>query len=370
MSKKKIVYILSDIDKALAFEWITRELSRKYELFFLLIGNENSQFEAYLTRINIRYALITDTPTQSFLEKWLKVFLILRKEKPHVIHAHLWRAMLLGLSVAWVLRINKRIFTRHHAIIHYRDYPSGLKWDRLCNWLATDIVAISENIKKILIHWDGAVRKKIHVIHHGFDFDYFNRADNENTKYLKLKYKLQPENCPVIGVISRYIEWKGIQFIIPAFKQLLRNYPAAHLLLANSSGSYANQIRQLINDLPPGSYTEITFENEVSSLYKLFDVFVHVPVDEDSEAFGQTYVEALIMGVPSVFTLSGVAPEFIKHEFNALVVEYKNSEVIARAIDRILKNNDLKDTLVKEGKSSVQKFSLDGMISKLQSLYD
>jgi hypothetical protein len=63
-----------------------------------------------------------------------------------------------------------------------------------------------------------------------------------------------------------------------------------------------------------------------------------VPIDDTIEAFGQTYIEALISGVPSVFTLSGVASEFIENGKNALVVDYKNSEQISVAIDQILTN--------------------------------
>jgi glycosyltransferase involved in cell wall biosynthesis len=367
--KKKITYIISDIDSALAFEWTARELSPNYDLLFLLVGKDDPQFARYLTSINVRYHIISDTNHKSFVAKWWKVFSLLKKENPEAVHVHLWRALFLGLSASWILRIKKRIFTRHHAIIHYREYPSGAKWDKICNWLATDIIAISENITKVLIEWEHVDKNKVHLIHHGFDFQYFNDVELNRISRIREKYAVDSTKHPIVGVISRYIELKGIQFIIPAFQKLLKKFPAANIIIANTTGNYSKTIKEMLQSLPANSYTEIIFEKDLAALYRIFDVFVHTPIEEESESFGQTYVEALLAGVPSVFTISGVAAEFIRHEHNALVVDYMNSEAIANAVERILDDKKLRDTLVSAGKTSIQDFSLDRMISKLQSLY-
>jgi glycosyltransferase involved in cell wall biosynthesis len=185
---------------------------------------------------------------------------------------------------------------------------------------------------------------------------------------MKMKYLPQSAG-PVIGVISRYVEWKGIQYVIPAFKKILQAYPYAHLVLANAKGSYENSIKEMLKEIPQGNYTEIGFEEDLFTLYKLFDVFVHVPVNADIEAFGQTYVEALASGVPCVFTLSGVAKEFIIDRINALVVPYKNSDAIYEAIAELLENELLRNTLVSNGQKSVEPFALNIFINKLEELY-
>ena len=102
----------------------------------------------------------------------------------------------------------------------------------------------------------------------------------------------------------------------------------------------------------------------------MFDVFVHVPVDKNSEAFGQTYIEALAVGVPSVFTLSGVACEFIENGKNALVVDYQNSEQIYEALKRILSDKALDYQLFINGRKDIEKyFSLPLFIHKLEQIY-
>lgn len=369
MKRRKVLYIVSDIDKALAFEWTTQHLLPYVDLFFILIGKKETALSDYLSHASIPYEVISDDDYKSNLKRWLQLRAIISRKQPDVVHTHLWRATMLGLTAAWSCGIKKRILTRHHATLHYVEYPSGRKWDILCNTLATDIIAISENVKNIVVQRDRAPSWKVHVVHHGFDILYFRDIDQSRVNIIRQKYKLT--GYPVVGVISRYLKLKGIQYIIPAFKKLLLEYPDAHLVLANAQGDYTDAVKELLSELPRTSYTEILFEQDLAALYKVFDVFVHVPVDQYAEAFGQTYIEALAAGVPSVFTLSGVAPEFIADENNALVVNYKDEAAILLSMKRILQNSGLRSNLIVNGEKSIRdKFSLQIMIDKLLNIYN
>jgi glycosyltransferase involved in cell wall biosynthesis len=369
MKRKKVVYIVSDIDKALAFEWTAKCLAPYVDIFFILIGKKNTTLFNYLKSTGIACEVIADDDYPANLKKWIQIYRILRREKPDVVHTHLWRATVLGLTAAWFCGVKKRILTRHHAMLHYIEYPSGRKWDILCNTLATDIIAISQNVKNIVIQKDKAPSRKVQVVHHGFDLSYFNDIDQERVDIIRQKYQFI--GSPIVGVISRYLKLKGIQYIITAFKKLLLEYPKAHLVLANAQGDYANSIKEQLRELPSASYTEITFEEDLAALYKVFDVFVHVPIDTHAEAFGQTYIEALAVGVPSVFTLSGVAPEFIDDRKNALVVNYQDADSILLSIKSILEGSALRIQLIENGKKSLHdKFALEVMISKLVQIYN
>ena len=142
------------------------------------------------------------------------------------------------------------------------------------------------------------------------------------------------------------------------------------LLLLNASGDYAAEIHAQLAGLPENSYRAITFEQDVAAAMHAMNVFVHVPVDEHSEAFGQIYVEALAAGVPSVFTLSGIAPDFIENGKNALVVPFKDSDAIFAAMCKILSDQNLRESLKAGGWNSVkEKFALHQMIKQLEALY-
>lgn len=370
MSQRKVVYIISDIDKAMAFEWVSKHLNHNFRLSFVLIGKPGSRLSKSLLNLGNNVIEIKSPNTLSFIPTFIKVLYVFLNLRPQVIHTHLIKANLIGLTAGWLLKIKKRIYTRHHALVHHHEHKQGLWMDKWCNYVATDIIAISENVKQILIELDGANPEKVHLIHHGFDLEYFGAVNEPALQRLKTKLNLNDTQHPVVGVVARYQQWKGIQYIIPAFKKLLNFQPGAHLILANAHGSYEGEIKKALQDLPTRSYSEILFEADSSSLFKLFDIYVHVPVDPQSEAFGQTYVEALASGIPCVFTLSGVAPEFIVHEENALVVPFSNPESIYQSIRRLLEDTDLKSRLIMNGKKSANLFPLSKMISQLEQLYE
>jgi glycosyltransferase involved in cell wall biosynthesis len=94
-----------------------------------------------------------------------------------------------------------------------------------------------------------------------------------------------------------------------------------------------------------------------------------VPINKEIEAFGQTYVEALAAEIPSVFTLSGIASEFVQNNNNALLVEYEDFKQIYDSIIQILVNKKLRETLIQNGRKSIEQFKLEIFINKLEQLY-
>lgn len=366
-----VVNIISDINKAISFQWLADELSGSgFSLHFILLNPGPSELEDHFRKNQIPVTRITCRHKGHWPLAWWKLYRHLIKLKPDIVHCHLQTASILGLSAARFAGIKKRIYTRHHSSLHHVYHPKGIFWDRFCNKRATHIVAISGVVKKILLEWEKVPEEKIVLIPHGFKLEEFRHVEPERIRVIRLKYGLK-ENHKVIGVISRFTEWKGVQYIIPAFISLLNKYPDAVLLLLNAIGDYKKEIEKLLHELPVENYRLIEFEKDIPAVYKTFDVFVHVPVDEHSEAFGQTYVEALAAGVPSVFTLSGIAPDFVEHEKNALVVPFKDTGAVAAAMERILSAPQLSARLADQGWESIRdKFELHVMIRRLEELYE
>ena len=367
-----IAYIVTNINKALAFEWTAMHLNPgRFRLIFILLNNGPSELESFCHEKSISCYRIPYKSKKSIPAAILKIYRILKKEKIDIVHAHLVDSGLTGIAAARLAGIKKRIYTRHHSSYHHEYYPHAVKYDRWINRNSTHLVAISKNVHDIMLKNENVPEAKITLIHHGFDLDAFQQVNESRVELLRKKYGLSDKSHPVIGVVSRYIELKGIQYIIPAFKQLLEKYPQAHLLLCNGNGNYTPEIKKLLKNLPGSSYTEIGFEYDNFALYKLFDVFVHVPVNSKIEAFGQIYVEALAAGIPSVFTLSGVAHEFARHQENCLVVDYRSAGQIHQSILTILHNTELRNKMIKNGMEDVKSlFSLSLMIQKLEKLYE
>ncbi len=366
----RVAYILSGIHKALAFEWIAEKLDRqKFDLRFVLLNSGDSALEDFLKKHQVPVTRITYRGKKNLPKAVLQICRLLKKHNIQAVHCHMFDANVAGLLAARLAEVKKRIYTRHYATFHHEYFPRAVWYDRFVNAQATDIVAISENVRQVLIEMEHVLPQKITLIHHGFELKDFAQPSAESVARLHEKY-LFAKQGPVVGNISRYFELKGLQYVIPAFQKLLQTYPSAHLVLANATGNYTAEVKKLLAELPASSYTEIQFEEDLFALYQLFDIFVHVPVNPRIEAFGQTYVEALAAGIPSIFTLSGVATEFIKNGQNAWVVPFKDTAAIHTAMLNLLSDEDLRNRLIVNGRESVQsRFGLEQMMGKLENLY-
>ena len=369
--KTKVTYIISGVHKALAFEWIPKELNKEeIELSFILLNPAPSYLYEFLTKNNIEAYELEYHGKRNVLQVFRKVMSLLKKIKCDIVHTHLVDANLIGLTAAKLLGIKKRIYSRHNSTYHRRYSKKGVWLDKLNIFLSTDILSISKNVTEVLTKFDGAPASKIHLIYHGFDLEKFKNPNKSDVIELAQKFN-GSQKRPVVGVISRYMHWKGLQYIIPAFALLLEKHPNALLVVAGSgSGDYSAEIKSLLSELPSGSYIETGFVENLYALYPLFDVFVHTPIDPYLEAFGQIYIESLISGIPSVLTLSGIGREILKDRENCLEVDFCDSHSIVRAINEILSDNELKEKIITGGRQTIDsRFELNTMIMSLEKLY-
>jgi len=371
MHKKEIVYIISDINKSLQFEWLIEDWNHgKYGLSFILINCRDSALLNFIKKRDLSHHLVDWKSKMDIFQCIYRIFLILKRKKTDVVHCHLIKASISGLLAAWLAGIHGRVYTRHHGTLHHEYHPKGVWIDKLLNKLATDIIATSLNVRNILVKSEKTDQTKVHVIHHGFRLDMFRNVNQDTMANIRKKYN-PGGKWPVIGVVSRLIHWKGVQFIVPAFEQLLVNYPNALLIIANARGPYEGVIEIQLSQLPDESFKKIEFEEDIFSLYQLFTIYVHAPTNSTVEAFGQTYVEALAAGIPSIFTLSGVAPEFIMDTINALLVDFKSSNQIHKGMISLLSDKNLQTKLSKNGMESVKdKFGIEAMLASINNLYD
>jgi glycosyltransferase involved in cell wall biosynthesis len=367
-----LAYIISQVSHSNLFEWTASMLSKKkYKLTFILMHEKETPFELFLRKEKFNVYRINFKSKYDIAACTIHIRNILKKEKIKIVHTHLFEGGLAGMSAAKLAGIPKRIHTRHDATIHHDFHPGAVKYDKVINSLSTHIIAITKNVRQILVDMENVPEEKVTIVHHGFRLNEFEDVSEARKNALLDKYFPVQRPAVVIGAVSRFIEWKGLQYLIPAFGEVLKKNPGAHLVLANAQGPYEQELEKLLEKLPRGSYTTVFFEKDVSALYHLFDVFVHVPVDAQAEAFGQVYIEAMAAGIPSVVTLSGIAPDFIEDNIHALVVPYRDTAVLAKKINLLLHDSELKSKLTANAKKAIaNEFSIERMIIELERCYD
>lgn len=370
MPTKRLVYIVSDVHKSIAFEWIASRLAKDYDLTFVLLNPGPTPLETFLKGHGIKCTRFALRGKWTFPSVFFNLFFYLLSNRPDIVHVHLFEAQRIGLPAAWLARIRKRIYTRHNSTFHHDYQPSGIKYDRLSNLLSTHVISVSQATDHVLNELEHVPVKKQVRIPHGFDWQSFDAITEERIAAVRNRWSI-PTTRPVVGMVSRFIEWKGVQFALEGFAMFQEQFPDACLVLANASGPYEAILGGRLSSLDPHHVVRIPFEEDVFALYRTFDLFVHVPIDSAAEAFGQAYIESMASGVPSIVTLSGIACEFVVDRRNALTVPYKDSEAISVAMTELWTNPELRKTIAANAREDVvSRFGIDQMITSLKQVYD
>ena len=223
MSPKPIkgLIFISNVHKAAEHEWFCDFVDKsELELEFIIFNSNNSELYKFITKKGFKcnnYSLKSKYFIPFYVIFFYCKVIINRYD---FIHCHLFEASLIGLISGKWAGIKKRIHTRHHADFHHTYFPKAVKYDLLINKYSTHIIAVSNNTKTILLEKEQVDIGKITVIPHGIPSAIINRSvPDADIKLIKHKYNLDMY-YPIIGVVSRFTEWKGVQYVIPAFKQV------------------------------------------------------------------------------------------------------------------------------------------------------
>ncbi len=345
--------IISAVSHSRSFELQAEVLKDSgMSLHYVLLNSGPSNLENFLRALGIPVTRINLTGKKSWPMVFCGLIMVIYRYRPAIVHCHLFDATLLGLIASRVLGVKRCVFTRHHGNVFRKNFVTynkkGLIWDFLTNILATEIVANSQTVKEILVRDEGVSPKKVTVQNYMLPIEEFQQKESTIIESLKEKYNLKSASL-VVGAVSRLDEWKGVEYTVSAFSKLILEFPQALLMIANARGTQERKIRNMLKDLPSKSWRLIEFEENMSALYHCFDVFVHVPIDSDVEAFGQVYIEALAAEIPCIFSSSGIANEIEAEDEVCLFVPHKDGQAIYQALTKILRDELFKSKVTQRG---------------------
>lgn len=99
-------------------------------------------------------------------------------------------------------------------------------------------------------------------------------------------------------------------------------------------------------------------------LFKMFDVFVHVPIDAEIEAFGQIYIEALAVGGPLCVYAIRCFREFVKDGERYLLLIFITKSKYIMLLTEFQKMLTLEINWWKMAKNQQKKTSLYNYLQK------
>lgn len=286
-------------------------------------------------------------------------FLKLKKEAKKInidlIHSHSRTTQVLGNLLSRALAV-PHIFTCHGFFkpkLSRRLFPC---WGE-------GVIAISSEVKEHLIGDFKLDEKKISVINNGIDtknFGDFSKRDS-------VRKDLGINDAPLIGIIARLSDVKGHLYLIRAMPLVIKNFPDALLLIvgegkmkdALTAEVVKLDIKENVLFVPEARGTE--------DVLAAMDVFVMPSLQE---GLGLALMEAMAQGLAVVGSKVGGIKTLIQHEVNGLLVEPADSEGLAQAINRLLKDSQLRRNLgVSARKFIIDNFSQEKMVDTTERLY-
>lgn len=332
----RAMLIFSDVDNSPQLIAILKRLQQEeVEFVLFLLGTSKKKLSSDLESLQIPYRFLSVASKSKIPYGAAIILKQLISSRPTVLYASGQFATLIGMVTSFLVGVPNRVFTRHHSNFHtFYKMKRGILADKVGNLLSTKIIVVSEIVKSILILNEHVSPSKIRLIHNGIELDKFRKDLNK----MKDSRTLNTNNSELfeIGVISRRTKLKGIEYTATAFVRILNIFPNAHLTIVGASSDSNSEILRILSAVDYSKYTFIDFSPNIPEFLSSLDLFIHVPVDPGSESFGLVYIESLAIGVPSIFTKSGILHELPSLEEYARIVPYMDSEAIYHAICDIL----------------------------------
>jgi len=181
--------------------------------------------------------------------------------------------------------------------------------------LVDAFIAITEEIEKGLRE-DGFPGEKIKRIPNFIDISIFGPATAEEKEHLKNKLGLGGK--PYVIFTGRFIQRKGINFLLSAWKKVADGVADARLILLGD-GLLLGEMKTLAREL--GIWDSVDFREhvyEVPDFLRAADIFI---LPSLQEGMPNSLLEAMACGIAPVGTSIGGVVDIIKQGENGILVE-------------------------------------------------
>jgi len=301
--------------------------------------------ETLLREIGVQCLPARQTGAVSALPNSLRLGGILRRFKPHVIHAHMRNG--LALVLPWARMLDIPVVMHLHNI-HDQSYGM-MRWPQR-------IIAVSTAVQAQLVN-EGLPAERVRVVWNG-------TLGSERLPPVTSPANLQrPSIVTVAGMMHR----KGIAELIEAFARLPADASDTHLYLVGG-GSEQSSFQDLACRSGAGDRIHFQgFQQDPRPYLQSADLFV---LASRRESFGLAILEAREAGCAILATNVDGIPELLEHGRCGVLVPPQDPIALADAISRILRDRSLQEKLRRESKIGLERFTVNRMTDQVMAIYD
>lgn len=310
--------------------------------------HENWQSDAPYPIINLEAKKNGKNAFRNFLaliKGIVRLTRIMRSQHFNAVETFTHHANLIGLPLAWLYNIPKRVGSHHGHILGFPKFlEKSHAW--VVNIFATHLVAVGQNVQIEAIN-EGIRKNKITVI--------FNGVKLTETSPQITRQKRESIGCKdgmLVLTAGRMTYQKAHTFYLKAAAQVLPKHPETIFALAGD-GPLREELEEEARLL--GITNNVRFlgiRSDVLHLMAAADIFA---LSSRWEGLPMVLLEAMGMGTVVVSTRGTSAEEVICNHENGELVEPEDAEALAIALDHLLSNNELRQQLASAGQETVLK---------------
>ena len=182
------------------------------------------------------------------------------------------------------------------------------------------------------------------------------------------KYKLT--NKKIILFVGNLDENKRPDLLVQALPEIKKTFPETVLVFAGRDEGMVEKCTQLaekLNVIDLIQFLGFISDEDKHMLYDAADVFALV---SDKESFGTVLVEAMAHKVPVVVTDARGPKSVVKDGVNGFVIPRGNASALSQAINKILFDKNLKNSLAENArKSAEENYRIESIVNKIESYY-
>ncbi|MCB0323067.1 MAG: glycosyltransferase family 4 protein [Bdellovibrionales bacterium] len=286
---------------------------------------------------------------------------LVEQQRISVLHVHLFRSWVFGALL-------KQLWYPHLPLITHQHGGLG-NWSVLERQLFPFIrkhtdrfIAVSEIARQGLEQL-GIAGDKIRVVPNpspSFSADYIDKVD---AGALQLRETLGLADVPILLFAGRLERQKGCDILLQALHALRCDYQ----LLVIGHGSCERDYRSLSESLGIGQRIHfLGYQQEVDPFFRLATVTV---VPSRMEPFGRIPFESAAMGTPVIAANVGGMKDFLRDEENSLLFEPEDVQGLARQIERLLNDSELRVRLAAALTETAKGFPLSDTIASYEQCY-
>jgi glycosyltransferase involved in cell wall biosynthesis len=305
-----------------------------------------------------------------------KLFAILRKEKPDLIHTHGRGPGLYGRIIGKVLNIPV-VHTFHG--FHYADLSPLMLWLHLATetflTLLTDqhiFVSTGEKNRARLIKL--LDEENSTTIHNGVDHEYIHDLSvTRNTVFKSIGCEGW-ENSKILGTISRLSPEKGILNLLSAFASTVKKIPDLRLIIVGGfpeehRNYYLKAMNLIEKENLSGHVRILGYRQDALEILKCMDFFISPSL---SEGLPISILEAFAAEIPTIATEITGNKDVVRNSVFGVLAEPDSVEGLSQAIAKMvqLEQHD-RDILKRNAYNRVKNhFSIEEMAGKTVLLYN